>query len=232
MAIGTVSAEEHTRFADLPLSLSPDEMADKLEEHGMHRMMGVETPYTFRFSGRIAGLSVFLDVNFSKDTTHINHMMLTTRQQQGRSLRDDYSALMQWMRKHYGAPAWESFVRGHAFARWYVDFDHDIVMIATAKSAVEVWFYENHDRRHYDYYAILKYCERNPVENVPHRTARESVTWKSVSTDSTSKTRASKASKHSRHGKGAKRGKAARRGKGKAVKRTKASKSAKKRRKR
>ena len=230
MALGTAYAEEHTRFADLPLILSPDDMANELEGHGMRRMMGVEEPYTYRFSGRIAGLEVFLDVNFSKDTTHINHLMMTTRSQQGRSQRDDYSALMQWMRKHYGAPAWESFVRSHAFARWYVGFDHDIVMIATAKSAVEVWFYENHDRRHYDYYAILKYCERNPVDNVPYMTARESVTWRSISTDSTSKKRASKVSKHSRHGKGAKHGKIARRGK--TAKRSKTAKTAKKHRRR
>ena len=198
-------AQQHTHFVKLSLELSPEEMVQELEGKGMHRMMGTDISHTYRLSGRIAGLEVFLDVNFSKDTTQINHIMLTTRQQQGRSLRDDYSALMQWMRKHYGAPTWESFVRSHAFARWYVGFDRDIVMIATAKSAVEIWFYENHERRNYDYYAILKYCERNPADNVPYMTARESVTWKSVSKDSTTKKKVSKASKVSKRSKHSKR---------------------------
>ena len=198
-------AQQHTRFINLSLELSPDEMLEELEGKGMHRMLGTSLSNTYQLSGRIAGLEVFLNIHFSKDTTQINHIMVTTRQQQGRSQRDDYSALMQWMRKHYGAPTWESFVRSHAFARWYVGFDRDIVMIATAKSAVEIWFYENHDRRNYDYYAILKYCERNPAENVPYMTAHESVTWKSVSTDSTAKRKASKSSKVSKRSKHSKR---------------------------
>ena len=174
-----VSAQEHTRFADLSLGITPEEMVQELEGKGMHRMMGVDISNTYQLSGRIAGLEVFLTVHFSKDSTRINHLMLTTRQQQGRSQRDDYSTLMQWMRKHYGAPTWESFVRSHAFARWYVGFDRDIVMISTAKTAVEIWFYDNHERRNFDYYAILKYCERNPVSTVPFMTAKEQVTWKS-----------------------------------------------------
>ena len=212
----TMVKAQHTRFANLSLELSPEEMLQELEGKGMHRMMGAGKSHTYQLSGRIAGLEVFLDIHFSKDTTHINHLMLTTRQQQGRSQRDDYSALMQWMRKHYGAPAWESFVRSHAFARWYVGFDRDIVMISTAKTAVEIWFYENHECRNFDYYAILKYCERNPVENVPYMTAQESVTWKSLSTDPTAKkktTRYSKASKRSKHSKRHVRKASSRRGK-------------------
>ena len=85
------------------------------------------------------------------------------------------------MRHHYGAPHWESTVRGHAFARWYLDFDRDIVMIATAKSSVDIWFYDNHSKRNIDYYSILKYCERNPSDDVPYYTARECVTWRSTS---------------------------------------------------
>ena len=84
------------------------------------------------------------------------------------------------MQKHYGAPTWESTVRSHPFARWYVGFDRDIVMIATASAGIEIWFYENHQRRNIDYYAILKYCERNPAPNLPMMTAQESVTWKST----------------------------------------------------
>lgn len=196
-SLTVVRAQEHTRFADLSLGITPEEMVQELEGKGMHRMMGVDISHTYQLSGRIAGLEVFLNVHFSKDSTRINHLMLTTRQQQGRSQRDDYSALMQWMRKHYGAPAWESFVRSHAFARWYVGFDRDIVMISTAKTAVEIWFYDNHERRNFDYYAILKYCERNPVDHIPYMTAQECVTWKGLSTDSTAKKKTSKYSKAS-----------------------------------
>jgi hypothetical protein len=54
-------------------------------------------------------------------------------------------------------------------------------MIATAKSSVDVWFYDNHSKRNIDYYSILKYCERNPSDDVPYYTAREQVTWRSTS---------------------------------------------------
>ena len=129
-------------------------------------------------------------------------MLLSTRYQQGRTQRDDYKKMMKWMRHHYGAPNWESTVRGHAFARWYVGFDRDIVMITTASSGIEIWFYENHQRRNIDYYAILKYCERNPAPNLPLMTAQESVTWKSTGDTSSFskknvvKRRVRKATKH------------------------------------
>ena len=170
----TIQAQVHTRFVDQPLDLTPDELMDALVDKGLQQ----EDHY--ELSGRIAGLDIWLYVNVSKDSTKINHLLLTTQVQQGNTLRDDYVALRKWMQKYYGAPTWESTVRSHPFARWYVGFDRDIVMIATASAGIEIWFYENHLRRNIDYYAILKYCERNPAPNLPLMTAQESVTWKST----------------------------------------------------
>lgn len=169
-----IQGQMHTRFVDQPLDLTPDELIDALVDKGLQQ----EDRY--ELSGRIAGLDIWLYVNVSKDSTKINHLLLTTQVQQGNTLRDDYVALRKWMQKHYGAPTWESTVRSHPFARWYVGFDRDIVMIATASAGIEIWFYENHQRRNIDYYAILKYCERNPAPNLPMMTAQESVTWKST----------------------------------------------------
>lgn len=170
-----VKADDHTRFMDLPLSLSPAEMIDELSRKGMQQ------EDSFSLSGRISGLNVWLNLNSNRDTSALNSMMLSTRYQQGRTPRDDYKKMMKWMRHHYGEPTWESTVRGHAFARWFLDFDRDIVMIATAKSTVDIWFYDNHAKRNIDYYSILKYCERNPSDEVPYYSAREQVTWRSTS---------------------------------------------------
>ena len=170
-----VNADDHTRFMDLPLSLSPTDMIEELQNRGLAQ-------YDVNcMTGRISGLDVRLLFNNNKDTSAINSMLLTTQYLQGRSQRDDYKKIMKWMKHHYGKPNWESTVRGHAFARWYLGFDRDIVMIATAKQSVEVWFYDNHAKRNIDYYSILKYCERNPSEDVPYMTAKESVTWRSTS---------------------------------------------------
>ena len=168
-------ADDHTNFMGLPLSLSPAEMIDELSNRGMQQ------EDSFSLSGRISGLNVWLNLNSNRDTSALNSMLLSTRYQQGRTQRDDYKKMMKWMRHHYGAPNWESTVRGHAFARWYIGFDRDIVMIATANSSVDIWFYDNHSKRNVDYYSILKYCERNPSDDVPYYTARECVTWRSSS---------------------------------------------------
>ena len=133
-----IQGQMHTRFVDQPLDLTPDELIDALVDKGLQQ----EDRY--ELSGRIAGLDIWLYVNVSKDSTKINHLLLTTQVQQGNTLRDDYVALRKWMQKHYGAPTWESTVRSHPFARWYVGFDRDIVMIATASAGIEIWFYENH----------------------------------------------------------------------------------------
>ena len=167
-------------FGGLPLTMNPTEMADQLQQKGLHMANGAGVPYTYRLMGRIAGLELLVDINYSKDTLHINHVRLSTLSGE-RTVREVYRQLMQWMQQHYGKPSWESFVRSHPFARWYVDFDRDIVLIGTAKQTVEVYFYANHQKRNIDYYAILKYCEKNPVEGVPHLTAHASVTWKSDS---------------------------------------------------
>lgn len=196
VCLSAAQAQEHTRFVDQPLDLPPDELVDALQDKGLQQ----EDRY--ELSGRIAGLDVWIYVNVSKDSTKINHVLLTTQLQQGNSLRDDYIALRKWMQKHYGAPTWESTVRSHPFARWYVGFDRDIVLIATASAGIEIWFYENHLRRNIDYYAILKYCERNPAPNLPLMTAQESVTWKSTGDTSSFskknvvKRRVRKATKH------------------------------------
>ena len=175
MLCSPIKADDHTEFLGLPLSLSPMEMIEELSNRGMQQ------EGSFSLSGRISGLNVWLNLNSNRDTSALNSMQLSTRYQQGRSQRDDYKKMMKWMRHHYGAPHWESTVRGHAFARWYLDFDRDIVMIATAKSSVDIWFYDNHSKRNIDYYSILKYCERNPSDDVPYYTARECVTWRSTS---------------------------------------------------
>ena len=153
---------------------------------------GLQRENLFELSGRIAGLDVWLYVNVNKDSTKVNQLLLTTQMQQGKTLRDDYVTLRKWMQKHYGAPTWESTVRSHSFARWYVGYDRDIVMIATASAGVEIWFYENHQRHNIDYYAILKYCERNPAHGLPVMYARDNVTWKSTGDTSTVKRKVAK----------------------------------------
>ena len=179
-------AQKHTDFAGLSLSMSPEEMVRELEGKGLHR------EDSNSLSGRIAGLEVWLRIGAKKDTTGCSYVMLTTRRQQGISQQEDYVTLMRWMQKHYGKPAWESTVRSHRFARWFIDYDHDIVMIATASAGVEVWFYENHQVRNIDYYAILKYCERYPNDDVPYYTAQDCVTWKSTAPPEVTKKKVSK----------------------------------------
>ncbi len=168
----SLQAKDHVRFLDIPLSLRTDTLSLLLSERGFSPEGDRE------FSAHLSGLEVWLTLNSVSDSVAVNHLLLSTRYQQGRTLRDDYMTLMKWMRHHYGSPTWESTVRGHAFARWFVSFDHDIVMIATSKPSVEIYFYENHQHRNIDYYAILKHCERYPVDDVPFLTANESVTWK------------------------------------------------------
>ena len=185
-------AQRHTDFVGLPLSQSPQELMGALLEKGLQQEDANS------LSGRIAGLDVWLTIAANKDTVGCSHLLLTTRSQQGISQNEDYVALMKWMQKHYGKPTWESTVRSHRFARWYVDYDRDIVMIATAQSTVEIWFYENHTVRNIDYYAILKYCERNPNDDVPYYTAEDCVTWKSTAPPEVHKKKISKRRKASR----------------------------------
>lgn len=166
-------ADGQTTFLGLSLGMSPADMMSQLIDKGLQQESSRE------LSGRIAGLDVWLTIEPNRDSTGCNHLMLTTRRLQNLSQREDYELLMRWMRKHYGGPQWEATVRSHRFARWFVGFDRDIVMISTASSAVQIWYYNNHETRNIDYYSILKYCERNPASGIPAYTARECVVWKS-----------------------------------------------------
>lgn len=186
------TAQRHTDFVGLPLSQSPQELMGALLEKGLQQEDANS------LSGRIAGLDVWLTIAANKDTVGCSHLLLTTLSKQKISQNEDYVTLMKWMQKHYGKPTWESTVRSHRFARWYVDYDRDIVMIATAQSTVEIWFYENHTVRNIDYYAILKYCERNPNDDVPYYTAEDCVTWKSTAPPEVHKKKISKRRKASR----------------------------------
>lgn len=172
--LATSYAQEHTTLLNLSLEMSPDELVDGLIGKGMQQ------EDVYELSGRISGLDVWVYVNVSRDSATVNHVLVTTQEQQGVSLREDYAVLRKWMQKHYGAPTWEATVRSYPFARWYIGYDHDIVLIATASSGIELWFYENHKVRNIDYYSILKYCERNPAPGLPLMTAQEQVTWKST----------------------------------------------------
>ncbi len=169
-----VQADNHTSIVGLSLGMQPENLMNELCKKGLSQ----EDEHTL--TGKLAGIDVLLRMYCSKDSNRINSILLTTFKSMGGNQQETYSVLMKWMRKHYGLPTWESYVRSHPFARWYVQQDRDIVMVATGASTVEVWFYENHRNRNVDYYSILKYCERNPVEGVPHLTAQQSVTWKNT----------------------------------------------------
>ena len=164
--------ERHTELVGMSLGVTADEMVDYLIHKGFQPVSDRD------LSGRVAGLEVWATVGAGKrDSMTCDYVLLTTMEQQG---YNDYTTLMHWMQKHYGWPDWEGRVRSQRFARWFVGFDRDIVMIATASKAVEIWFFDNHEKRNLDYYSILKYCERHPARGVPHLTARECVVWKSV----------------------------------------------------
>lgn len=171
--VAVAQADVQTTFLGLSLGMSPADMMSRLIDKGLQQ------ENCWELSGQIAGLDVWLTIEPNRDSTGCNHLMLTTRRQQNLSQQEDYELLMRWMHRHYGWPQWEATVRSHRFARWFVGFDRDIVMISTASSAVQIWYYNNHETRNIDYYSILKYCERNPATGVPAYTARECVVWKS-----------------------------------------------------
>lgn len=164
-------AERHVQLAGLSLGLSADGLIGQLVEKGFRQSDSVS------LTGRVAGLDVLLSVGTLKGSSTINHVLMTTQYRQGSSQYEDYSALLNWLKKQYGWPDWQASVRSHRFARWFVGFNRDIVLIGKASQACEVWFYEDHQKRDFDYYAILKYCESHPVKGVPHFTARECVVW-------------------------------------------------------
>lgn len=165
-------ADKHVRFEGISLELSRDGLIGQLVEKGYQQIDSVT------LAGQVGGLNVKVTVVTPRDTSRINHVLLTTQYQQSFNLYQDYNALMQWMKKQYGWPDWESMVRSHRFARWFIGFNKDIVMIEKASLAIEIWFYEDHQKRDYDYYSILKYCEQHPAKGVPHYTARQCIVWK------------------------------------------------------
>ena len=169
----SLTARRHTELAGVPLNTPVGDLIERLVDKGLRQEDSLE------LSGTVMGLDVWLTLGADKDSTGCGYILLTTQEQQGASQRDDYQALMRWMQRHYGRPDWEATVRSQSFARWFVDFDRDIVMLAPASGAVEIWFYENHETRNLDYYSILKYCERHPAPDVPYYTARDCVVWKS-----------------------------------------------------
>ena len=168
----------HVEFMGKPLSCTPAEMATAMARQGID----VGATDTVRHELRLAAAAIGdteVDITISCDQTFskINHIRLATPREDSRYWREDYKNLTEWLRAEYGEPDWEGTVRGHSFARWFVDFDHDIVIVTTGQETVEVYFYENHQQRNIDYYSILKFCEKNPADGVPLLTAAESITW-------------------------------------------------------
>lgn len=166
-------ADDHTRFQELSLDMNPQQLLQELERRGMQREGDRHLLW------HLSDMDITIRLNCKNDTAGINCLTMETCSTGTRDPKGDYALLMKWMRKGYGVPTWEGTVRSHPFARWYVAPDRDIVMITTGGQTVEVWFYENHQRRNVDYYSILKYCERHPADGVPYLTASEAVTWKS-----------------------------------------------------
>jgi hypothetical protein len=128
-------ANDRVRFADLPLTLSPNDIVEQLQQKGMRLVVDDQTPNTYRLTGQLAGLKVDADLHYTRDSMRVNYLRLSTRTA-ARSVLEDYRVVMQWMEKHYGKPTWESTVRSHPFARWFGDFDQDIVVIDTAEYAL------------------------------------------------------------------------------------------------
>ena len=170
----SVTAQQHTEFVGLSLGMTAQEMAARLAEKGLQRETDRE------LSGRVAGLDMWLTIGAANDTTACDYLMMTTQELQGSSQQEDYTALLNWLKKRYGQPHWEGRVRGQRFARWFVGFDRDVLLIARASTATEAWFYDNHEARIVDYYAILKYCERHPAPGIPYYSARDCAVWKTT----------------------------------------------------
>ena len=187
--------EEHVYLLGVPLNATPQQLLEAMQHHGIRYDRMEAHRHTHLLKGRLSGMEVTIEVRCNKDDTKINLVKFHTAKY--RNQREDYERMLRWLQKEYDAPDWNGTVRSHHFCRWFVDFDRDILLMAAGDGTVEVWFYENHQQRNIDYYSILKYCERNPVDHVPYMTAQECVTWKSLSTDSTAKKKTSKYSKAS-----------------------------------
>jgi len=179
----------HVEFLGVSMKAAPQEMLDVMKERGID-FLGVDsTEQAYLLTGTLSGMEMSVEIYCNKEYTKMDYIKMSTPLPQhstaakghnatAHSLHHDFDKLLRWMRNQYDEPDWKGMVRGHRFCRWFLDFDHDIVLIATGRGNAEVYFYENHNRRNIDYYAILKYCERNPALNVPMMTAEESISWK------------------------------------------------------
>ena len=175
----------HVEFLGVPLNASTEEMLDEMDSRGLDFIDVDSAGHVYMLTGTLSGMEVDVDINCNKDLSKINYIKISTPVPQQpvanshhHSHHSDFDKLLKWLCNEYDEPDWDGSVRNHRFCRWFYDFDHDIVLIATGRGNAEVWFYENHNKRHFDYYAILKYCERNPAPDVPMMTADESISWK------------------------------------------------------
>ena len=173
----TQPSEEHVWLLDVPLSATPQQLLEAMQHHGIRYDRQETSRHTYLLKGRLSGMELTIEVRCNKDDSKINLVKFYTAKH--RNQREDYDRLLHWLQKEYDEPDWRGTVRGHSFCRWFIDFDRDILLMAAGDGTVEAWFYENHQQRNIDYYAILKYCERNPATDIPFLTAQESVTWKS-----------------------------------------------------
>ena len=173
----TQVAAEHVRFLGIALNDSLSAMLDEMERRQMQLYCIDTATTTFQLSGQIADMEMMIDIMTDRTFRHINCIRLSSPKAD-RNQKADYNDLFDWLCDEYDEPDWRGTVRSHHFCRWFVDFDRDIILIATGSGNVEVWLYENHLKRNIDYYSILKYCEKNPAESVPAMTAEESITWK------------------------------------------------------
>ncbi len=179
----------HVELLGVSMKAAPQEMLDVMDERGID-FLGVDSAeQAYLLTGTLSGMEMSVEIYCNKEYTKMDYIKMSTPlPQPGTAVtghhmtaggqHHDFDKLLRWMRKEYDEPDWKGTVRGHRFCRWFSDFDHDIVLIATGRGNAEVYFYENHNRRNIDYYAILKYCERNPSFNVPMMTAEESISWK------------------------------------------------------
>lgn len=168
--------QEHVELLGISLSSLPQDMVKALTDNGLYMECTDSAKRTYHMAGMLDEMDLTAEVHYTKDSTHINLVKLSSLP--GTNQKEEYASMLRWLRQEYGNPDWHGTVRSHHFCRWFVDFDRDIILIATGKGTVEVWLYENHQQRNIDYYSILKYCEKNPADDVPFLTANESITWK------------------------------------------------------
>ena len=174
----SIQAEEHVRLFGISLGDSLPALLSEMQRQGM-QIVDIDSARRNVFmSGPIADIEMLVDIFTDRPLRGVHCIRMSSPKSDDRNQRADFHDLYDWLVDEYDHPDWSGTVRGHHFCRWFADFDRDIVLIATGSGNVEIWFYENHQKRNIDYYSILKYCEKNPAADVPMLTAAESVTWK------------------------------------------------------